>query len=153
MLGEKEAELRNSVKELQKSAEELHKSAAQRSRLNETISSLHRDVNRFRKRCDRADSIRSRAIEKAVDNTRKHFRLTNTRRVKRPDGRIEDWVRDLVVELVALDGVPTAKVPSVIERVRSSIVPTATGDDDDDGDGQDADCNRRPSGIALFGKC
>jgi hypothetical protein len=50
--------------------------------------------------------------------------------VKQPDGRIEDWVCHLVVELVALDGVPTAKVPQVIDRVRRSFTQTESGDDD-----------------------
>ena len=51
--------------------------------------------------------------------------------MKRPDGRIEDWVRDLVVELVALDGVPTAKVPNVIARVRRSFAPKRNSGDSD----------------------
>lgn len=81
-------------------------------------SSLRRDVHRLKARCDRAEETRSQAVEKAVTRARKHFESAETKRVKRPDGRIEDWVRDLVVELVALDGVPTAKVPQVINRVR-----------------------------------
>ena len=37
--------------------------------------------------------------------------------MKRPDGQIEDWVRDLIVELVALDGVPTVKVPHLVNPI------------------------------------
>ena len=114
---------------------ELWASTAQCSTLTEKNSSLHRDVDRLRKKCNRAEETHSRAIERAVDTARKHFESANTRRIKRPDGRIEDWVRDLVVELVALDGVPTAKVPSVIDWVRRCFVPEETGDGhDQDGD-------------------
>lgn len=114
---------------------ELRASTAQCLTLTEKVSSLHRDVNRLKKRCIRVEVTRSQAIERAVDTARRHFESANTRRIKRPDGRIEDWVRNLVVELVALDGVPTAKVPSVIDRVRRSFVPKETGDGrDKDGD-------------------
>ena len=79
-------------------------------------------------KCTRAEGTRSHAVEKAVDRARKCFESANTKRVKRADGRIEDWVRNLVVELVALDGVPTDKVPQVIERVRRSFDPKENGD-------------------------
>jgi hypothetical protein len=100
---------------------ELQKSAADCLELRDRVSSLRRDTHRFWMRYDRAKESRSQAVEKAVTRVTKHYESAGTRRVKCPDGRIEDWVRDLVVELVALDGVPTAKVPQVIERVRRSF--------------------------------
>ena len=89
-------------------------------------------------KCNRAAETRSQAVEAAVDRARKHFESTNTKRIKRPDGRIEDWVRDLVVELVSLDGVPTEKVPQVIERVRRSFIMEGSGDERGGQDGGDA---------------
>ena len=88
-------------------------------------------------RYDRAKETCSRAVEDAVARARRHYKNAETKRVKRPDGRIEDWVRDLVVELVALDGVPTAHVPQVIERVRRSFVQKESGDDEGDRGGED----------------
>ena len=82
-----------------------------------TVCFLRRDTHRFKMRGDQAKETRSRAIEKAVDRVRKHYKSAETKRVKRPDGRIEDWVRNPVVELVVLDGVPTAKVLQVIDIV------------------------------------
>jgi chromosome segregation ATPase len=83
---------------------ELQKSAARCLELENTVSSLRRDVHLFRMRCDRAEETRSREVEReverAVERVRKCYESTETKRVKRPDGRIEDWVRDLVVELV-----------------------------------------------------
>lgn len=111
---------------------EHQKSTARNWELTSTASSLRKDVHRYKSRCDRAKETRSHAIEKAVEKTRKEFKSAGTKRVKRPDGRIEDWVRHLVVELVALDGVPTAKVPQVIERVRHEFFPN---DDDQAGVG------------------
>lgn len=101
--------------------------------LTEQVSSLRQDVHRFRMRCSRSEEICSHEVEKAVNRVRNRFESVDTKMVKRPDGRIEDWARDLVVELVALDGVPTAKVPQVIERVRSSFVPKERSNG---GDGQ-----------------
>ena len=100
---------------------ELRKSTLQCSGLMSTVSSLRRDVYCFKARCNRAKGTSSRAVEKAVDRARRYYESAETKRLKRPDGRIEDWVRDLVVELVALDGVPTTKVPQVIDRVQRSF--------------------------------
>lgn len=58
------------------------------------------------------------AIKKAVDRVRKYYESAETKRLKCSNGWIEDWVHDLVVKLVALNGVPTAKVPQVIDRVQ-----------------------------------
>jgi len=66
--------------------------------------------------------------------------------MKHPDGRIEDWVHDLVVELVALDGVPTAHVPQVIERVRRSFTRERSGDE---GGNQDSDDNQTISDCSV----
>jgi hypothetical protein len=95
------------------------------------ISSLQRETHRFRMRSNRAKETRSQAVEKAVARVRKHYENAETKRVKCSDGRIEDWVRDLVVELVALDGVPTASVPQVIDRVRRSFTQEKSGDEHD----------------------
>jgi len=90
--------------------------------LKDKVSSLRQDARRFRMRSDQAKETRSKAVEAAVARARKHYKSAETKKVKHPDGRIEDWVRNLVVELVALDGVPTAKVPQVIERVRNAFI-------------------------------
>jgi hypothetical protein len=106
---------------LESKEKELRKSTLQCSRLMSTVSSLRRDVYRFKARCNRAEGTSSRAVEKAVDRVRRYYESAETKRLKCPDGWIEDWVRDLVVELVALDGVLTTKVPQVINRVQRSF--------------------------------
>lgn len=108
-------------KSLHSKEKELQKSVLRCSGLTDTVSALRRNVNRFKAKCNRAEGTSSRAVEKAVDRARRHYEGAGTKRLKHPDGRIEDWVRDLVVELVALDGVPTAKVPQVIARVQCSF--------------------------------
>ena len=110
--------------------EELQRSNARCSELNNVVDSLRHNVDRLRKRCSRAKETSCREIEKAVNRARTQFESADTKQVKRPDGRIKNWVRDLVVELVALDSVPTAKVPQVIERVWRSFAPE--GDEHDD---------------------
>ena len=108
---------------LNSEGKQLQKSTERCSELMNTASSLRRNVHRSEMRYHRAKETRCHAIEKAVDRARMEFESSETKTVKRPDGRIEDWVRHLVVELVALDGVPTAKVPQVIERVRRNFSP------------------------------
>jgi hypothetical protein len=77
------------------------------------------DHHRFKARYDRPKpEPHSQAVEKAAAKVRKRYESAETKRVKRTGGRIEDWVRDLVVELVTLD---RAKVPQVIGRVRCSL--------------------------------
>ena len=100
---------------------DLQKSTTRSSKLENEAMSLRRGVHRFRMRYSRAKETRSHAVEKAVARVTEHYQSAETKRVKQPDGRIQDWVRNLVVELVALDGVPTAHVPQVIERVRRSF--------------------------------
>lgn len=115
--------------------EELQKCDAHCSELNNTVSSLRRDVHMFKMRCDRAEETCSHEVERAVERVRKCYKGAETKRLKRPDGRIEDWVHDLVVELVALDGVPTLKVLQVIDRVWSSFTQKShykCGGDDND---------------------
>ena len=80
--------------------------------LRDRVSSLCRDLHRFKLGCDRAKERRSQAVKKAIARVEEHCESAETTKVKRPDGRIEDWVRDLVIELVALDGVPTASIPT-----------------------------------------
>ena len=121
--------LDNKEKELQDLS---RNSAAQHSVLTERNSSLRREVHRLRMQNTRAKETRSHAIEKAVARAREHYKSSVTKRVKRPDGRIEDWIRDLVVELVALDGVPTAKVPQVIKRVWHSFTLKDKGEEHDE---------------------
>ena len=113
------------------------KSAAKVVQLGDNISSLRRSVHRYEMRYGRAKETCSRAVENAIARARKHYENAETKRVKRPDGRIEDWVRNLVVELVALDGVPTAHVPQVIERVRRSFTRKESGDGDGNQDSDD----------------
>lgn len=97
--------------------EELQRSATHHLELTNTVSSLCWDVHRLKTKCNWAEESCSCAVEKAVDRVRKHWDSAETKRVKQPDGRIKDWVHDLVVELVALDGVPMTKVPQVIDGV------------------------------------
>jgi septal ring factor EnvC (AmiA/AmiB activator) len=77
-------------KTLDSKEKELQNSAAQSSTLKERVSSLCQDVHRFRIRCARAEEAHSHAVEKAVDRARKQFESRNSKRIKRPDGRIED---------------------------------------------------------------
>ena len=149
-LTEKLCATTSTVNELQQALantqKDLQKSAARASQLGNNVSTLRQGVQRLRMRYGRAKEMCSHAVEDAVSRARNHYLNAETKRIKRPDGRIEDWVRDLVVELVALDGVPTAHVPQVIERVRRCFTREESGDGDND---QDKDNNQTISDRSV----
>ena len=94
-LHSKESAMNELYRALKSKEKELQKSAARCSELANRVPSLSQDVRRLKMRCDRAGGARSRAIEKAIDRVRKHYESVRTKRVKHPNGRIEDWVRNL----------------------------------------------------------
>ena len=122
---------------------DLQKSTAKGLELGDNISTLPQGVHRFKMRYDRAKEMCSHTVEDTVARTRRHYRNAERKRMKHPDGRIEDWVRDLVVEL---NGVPMAHVPQVIERVRRSFTQERSGDE---GGNQDSDDNQTISDRSV----
>lgn len=71
------------------------------------------------------------AIAKAADEFKAH---PHTWRIKRPDGRIENWVRDLTCRLIAIRHVPASQTPGVISDVLHALEADAGGLDTTDND-------------------
>ena len=86
-LSTKDSKIAELSQALDDEREQLRKSTARCWELTNTISSLRRDVHRFKARCDQENETRSQAIEKAVEKARKEFESTGDKRVKHPDGR------------------------------------------------------------------
>jgi hypothetical protein len=86
----------------------------------------------------RAPGQRSRAVETAVEKAASEFKTrSNAWRIKRPDGRIENWVRDLSCRLIAIRHLPASQTPGAISDIIQAIKAN-TGDCDGTGnDGVD----------------
>ena len=85
-LSTKDSKLAELSQALDDEREQLQKSTARCGELTDTVSSLRRDVHRFKARSDREKETRSHAIEKAVEKARKEFESAGSKRVKHPDG-------------------------------------------------------------------
>jgi len=101
-----------------------------RSRLRDHASKLHREVRRLRIKTLRAPGQRYRAIEAAIAETAGDSGTqSNVWRIKRPDGRIENWVRDLSCRLIAVRHLPASQTPGAISDIIQAIK-AHTGDHD-----------------------
>ena len=87
--------------ELKSKNEALEKISKDYSRLRDRTSKLHKEVGILRTKTLRASGQRSRATEAAVAKAVREFEArSHDLRIKRPDGRIENWVRDLSCRLI-----------------------------------------------------
>jgi predicted nuclease with TOPRIM domain len=86
--------------ELESKTQALKKTSIDHSRLQDRVSKLHKEVRRLRAKTLCALQQRSRAVDAAVTKATDRFNAeSNPCRIKRLDGRIENWVRDLVCRL------------------------------------------------------
>lgn len=81
----------------------------------------------------RAPGQRSRAVEVAIAKTADKLKgKFNTWRIKRPDGRIENWVRDLTCRLIAHRHLPATQTPGAISDILHAIKSNTSGFDQTD---------------------
>ena len=108
--------------------------------------SLYKEVRRLRVKTLRAPGQHSRAVEVAVSEAARKFKARSSAyRIKRPDGRIENWVRDLSCRLIAIRHLPASQTPGAISDILQAIK-AHTGDLD----GTDNDTDVDPSDVETF---
>lgn len=91
-------------------------------RLRKRTSKLQKEVRNLRKKARRAPGQRSREVEAAVAKAADEFKEhSNVWRIKRPDGRIENWVRDLACRLMTVHHLPATHTPGAISDVLQAI--------------------------------
>ena len=96
----------------------LQKVSRDNSGLRNRVAKLSKEVRRLRAKILRAPGQRSRAVEAAVAEVERKLKVRpDVWRIKRPDGRIENWVRDLTCKLICIRHVPASQAPSVISDV------------------------------------
>jgi hypothetical protein len=104
--------------ELSRKSEALEKAIDDHSKLQERNSKLHNEVRKLRVKVLRAPGQRSHAVEAALTKAAREFEgHSDIWRIKRPDGRIEDWVRDLTCRLICIRHVPASQAPGVISDI------------------------------------
>jgi len=114
--------------QLKSKNEALEKISNDHSRSRSRISSLYKEVRRLRVKTLRAPGQRSRAVKAAISKAASKFKAqSNAYRIKRPDGRIENWVRDLSCRLIAIRHLPASQTPGAISDILQAIR-THTGD-------------------------
>jgi hypothetical protein len=108
--------------ELESKTQALEEASSDHSRLQDRISKLHKEVRRLRAKTLRAPQQRSHAVNVAVTKAADQFKAeSNPWRIKRPDGRIENWVRDLVCRLIAIRHLPASQTPGTVSDILQAI--------------------------------
>ena len=104
------------------------------SQSQDHISKLHKEVRRLRAKAVRAPGQRAHAVEAAISKATNNFEA-DAWRIKRPDGRIENWVRDLSCKLISIRHLPASQTPGAIFDILQAIKAHTCGrnktDDDD----------------------
>lgn len=144
--------------ELENSKKAAEKMSADRLRLQDRISKLYKEVRRLRLKTLRAPGQRSRAVKAAASKAVSKFeaRSNPLPRIKRPDGRIENWVRDLSCKLIAIRHLPASQTPGAISDILQVIkAHTGCHDGIDSGDVEtfsDRSARRFPLEGHVMGK-
>jgi len=116
--------------ELKSKSEALEKVSKDYSGLRDRTSKLHKEVRILRTKTLCAPGQHSRATEAAVAKAvRESEAEFHDLRIKRPDGRIENWVRDLSCRLITVRHLPASQTPGAISDMLRAIRAN-TGDHD-----------------------
>jgi len=122
--------------ELTSKSEILETVSNDRSRIRDHTLGLNKKVRRLQRKTLRAPRQRSHAVEVATMKTAGEFKArSNPWRMKRPDGRIENWVRDLSCRLMVTRHIPASQIPGAISDVLRAIEANTSGHDGTDNDG------------------
>lgn len=98
-------------------------------RYQDRTSKLQREVRNLRKKVLRAPGQRSHAVEVAVTRTASELGgHSNVWKIKHPNGRIKNWIRDLTCRLITVHHIPATQAPGVVSEVIRALRAN-TGDD------------------------
>jgi hypothetical protein len=132
--------------ELRKKDDALERSRGDCSRLRSRTSKLSKEVKKLRLKALRAPGQCSLAVETALAKAAN--RRPDIWRIKRDDGRIEDWVRDLTCKLICIRHVPASQTPGVISDIVRAF---KTHVDDDNGtDNENSDVGTDRNDVETF---
>ena len=99
-------------------SDELRKRNDTLERLQDRTSRLQKEVKRLRVKAFRAPGQCSFAVEAALAKAANEAKgQSSIWRIKRPNGRIENWVRDLTCKLICVRHVPASQAPGVVSDI------------------------------------
>jgi len=105
-------------------------------KLQDHTTGLRREVRNLRAKALRAPGQRCRAVETAIAKVADEFEgHSSVWRIKRPDGRIENWVRELSCRLITVRHLPATQTPGAISDILQAIKANTGDRDGADGDG------------------
>ena len=111
----------NDLQERLVTFENNHKGQRQTNAADRT-SKLQREVRSLRKKVLRAPEQRSHAVKVAVARTASELGShSNVSKIKHPNGRIKNWVRDLTCRLITVHHIPATQAPGVVSEVMRAI--------------------------------
>ena len=130
--------------ELSKKADALEQALKGCSKLQGRTSKLYKEVRKLRAKALRAPEKCSHAVEAALVKAAsgEFGGRPDIWRIKRPDGRIEDWVRDLTCRLICVRHVPASQAPGVISDIVRAFKSRADDRDGTNDENPDADASR-----------
>jgi len=112
----------------------LEKTSDNYRKVQDRASNLQREVRKLRAKALRAPEQRFQAVEAAIAKVTNEFKeRSNVWRIKRPNGQIENWVRDLGCRLITIRHLPATQTPGAISDILQAIK-ASTGGYDGDGD-------------------
>jgi len=131
---------------LEAGSKTIEKISKDHSRLQNHTSKLHKEVRTLWRKTLRAPGQYSRTVKAATSKAIREFKAhSHALRIKRPDGRIENWVRDLGCRLISIRHLPASQTPGAISDILRAIKAN-TGDHG----GTDDDTSADPSDEETF---
>jgi len=104
-------------------------------KIQDRTLNLQKEVRNLRAKALRAPGQRLQAVDAAVVKVTNEFKeRSNIWRIKRPNGQIENWVRDLGCRLITVRHLPATQTPGAISDILLAIK-ASTGGYDGVGDG------------------
>ena len=121
--------------ELASKNQSLEKASNESLRYWDRALKLQKEVRNLRARAVHAPVQRARAVEVAIAEVANEFKQhSNVWRIKRPDGRIENWVRDLSCRLITVRHLPATQTPGAVSDILQAIKANTGGHDSADND-------------------
>ena len=101
---------------LESTNEALEKMSKDHSGFRDRISKIRKEVWRLCAKALRTPGQRAHAVEAAISKATNDFEA----QAERPDGRIENWVRDLSCKPIAIQHLPASQTPGAISDMRAA---------------------------------
>ena len=105
---------------LESANEALEKMSKDHSQSQDHILKLHKEVRRLCTKVVRAPGQHAHAVEAAISKATNDFEA-DAWRIRRPNGRIKNWVRNLSCKLISIQHLPALQTPGAIFDILQAV--------------------------------